>query len=132
MALTNYCWFSTISMYCFQYLQFFFFNPIIDQKLFSANLRASFSQKVKGSKRNYAWVTFASEVLQVLFAVDNFVLYILIFSYKENTPKETFNKVKLKAPWWGAIFILPTIIPYRGSFANWMLCYIEKFLWFPY
>ena len=27
---------------------FFFFNPIIDQKLFSANLRASFSQKRVG------------------------------------------------------------------------------------
>ena len=112
--------------------------------------RARLLQKVKRSERNCACVTFASEALQVFFALDDFALYILPCSNKENTVKETFTKLKLKAPWWfchiytsnniytsnhiyiPTIFILPTIFLPRIILPNRrcgiMLRYVEGFL----
>ena len=81
-------------------------------------LRARLFQKVKESKINYPRDTFGSEALQVFFALDDFVLYILLCSDKEQTLKETFIKAKLKLLDDVAIFILPTILLYRRSVGN--------------
>ena len=45
------------------------------------------------SKKKLPRVTFASEALQVFFALDDFALHILSCSDKENTLKETFTKI---------------------------------------
>ena len=75
-------------------------SSITYRKWFSEKLRDRLFQKVKRSKRNYHELLLLVNLYKFFFPLDDFALYILPCSEKENTLKETFTKVKLKVPLW--------------------------------
>ena len=123
MALVDCCWFSTISMYG---LQIPAVSSITYCKWFSEKLRDRLFQKVKRSKRNYHELLLLVNLYKFFFPLDDFALYILPCSEKENTLKETFTKVKLKVPLWCSHYYTSNHILLLT-----ILCKFE-FLWSPY